>query len=93
MTSRPADRADLASHRHGRRRQRRAQPHGGHRREALEDLSRQFAGRSAQHPAGLGAPNAVFQDAMENGSAKAAVCRCRSGDADDVTAVSASGMV
>jgi hypothetical protein len=91
------ERADLAAHRHAADRQRRGEAHvAAIGVEAVEDLARQFAGR-AQHQhaagswaaAGCGSRRAV-QDRQREGRGLAGAGL---GDADDVAAGSASGMV
>ena len=84
------DRADLAAHRHAADRQRRGQAHvAAIGVEAVEDLSRQFAGRAQhQHAAGLGLRlDAVLQDAMQDRQREGrGLAGAGLGDADDVTA-------
>ena len=84
------DRADLASHRHAADRQRRSQAHvAAIGVEAVEDLSRQFAGRAQhQHAAGLGLRlDAVLQNAVQDGKREGCgLAGAGLGDADDVTA-------
>jgi len=70
------DRADLTSHRDAADRQRRREAHvTAIGIEALENLSRQFSRRAQhQHAAGFGLRlDAIFQNAMQDRSAKAAV--------------------
>src|SRR6202022_3961651 len=88
-------RADLTAHRHAADRQRRTEADvAAIGVEALEDLSRQFAGRAQhQHAAGLGLRlDAVLQNAMQDRKREGrGLAGAGLGDADDVTAGNCDG--